>query len=83
MRPLSTVLLLPLVSGAQGASPLDLPAEARFGLLTQAADGDMRRARMTVRALVLPPASLGVRASLRRSEERSARAPPGDMIAAG
>jgi hypothetical protein len=39
-------------------------------------------ARMTVRALVLPPASLGVRASLRRSEERSARAPPGALHAA-
>ena len=38
--------------------------------------------RMTVRALVLPPASLRVRASLRRSEERSARAPPGEQLAA-
>lgn len=38
--------------------------------------------RMTVRALVLPPASLRVRDSLRRSEERSARAPPGEQLAA-
>jgi hypothetical protein len=37
---------------------------------------------MTVRSLVLPPASLCVRASLRRSEERSARAPPGALHAA-
>jgi hypothetical protein len=38
--------------------------------------------RMTVRALVLPPASLRVRASLHRSEERSARAPPSAQHAA-
>jgi formylglycine-generating enzyme required for sulfatase activity len=46
MRPLVAASLLPLLglAGAGDPSPLDLPAEARFGLLTQAADGDMRRA---------------------------------------
>jgi len=39
--------------------------------------------RMTVRALLMPPAALVVRDSLRRSAEKSARAPPGARAAAG
>ena len=39
--------------------------------------------RMHVRAVVMPPAALEVRDSLRSSVERSARAPPGALAAVG
>ncbi|MFH1464444.1 MAG: SUMF1/EgtB/PvdO family nonheme iron enzyme [Pseudomonadota bacterium] len=44
MRLPLVMALLPLLASADGVSPLDLPAEARFGLLTSSADGDMDRA---------------------------------------
>jgi len=37
---------------------------------------------MLVRAVVMPPAAHEVRDSLRKSEQRSARAPPADLAAA-